>query len=336
MPLPADWYPDPDHPQAQLRYWDGQQWTTHVHLLSAAPQPQRKKLPTSVKVLIPVLSVVVGLPILLFLVVVGIGAVGAITGGVPTTAEEEDVYDPLTATLEENIAYYDEYRPAVVAFLEENPHGHPYSLLQAALDGADEAVDAARVDPDHDPYAPYAEYEHLSVLLEIAQEDIAAWEIEYGLKIENEGNATGTDAEAALDTASAGVSAIIQGDCGSAKSLACVHGGSTVTVPAHMWGLTDEEMLARHGTTWLDVMIHEYAHVVQNKYEFRLMDNPEYLSLFDQETAPPEYADLSWDRELSAECMAETIVGPEYARGYPGTCSPEQLALATKIWVGEV
>jgi uncharacterized RDD family membrane protein YckC len=30
------WYPDPSSPQHQLRYWDGQAWTAHVH----TPQPQ--------------------------------------------------------------------------------------------------------------------------------------------------------------------------------------------------------------------------------------------------------------------------------------------------------
>jgi uncharacterized RDD family membrane protein YckC len=37
--IPADWYPDPapDRPPGRLRYWDGQQWTEHLH--DPAPVP---------------------------------------------------------------------------------------------------------------------------------------------------------------------------------------------------------------------------------------------------------------------------------------------------------
>lgn len=38
--IPADWYPDPDAPETQLRYWDGSRWTEHFSALQTAPEPE--------------------------------------------------------------------------------------------------------------------------------------------------------------------------------------------------------------------------------------------------------------------------------------------------------
>ena len=37
MTTPAGWYPDPSN-AAQQRYWDGNQWTEHVHPVAAATE----------------------------------------------------------------------------------------------------------------------------------------------------------------------------------------------------------------------------------------------------------------------------------------------------------
>jgi uncharacterized protein DUF2510 len=41
-PVPAGWYPDPTA-VAERRYWDGKEWTDHLHTESAKPPPARSK-----------------------------------------------------------------------------------------------------------------------------------------------------------------------------------------------------------------------------------------------------------------------------------------------------
>ncbi|HZO07392.1 MAG TPA: DUF2510 domain-containing protein [Solirubrobacterales bacterium] len=38
--IPADWYPDPDAPETQLRYWDGNRWTDHFSQVETASEAQ--------------------------------------------------------------------------------------------------------------------------------------------------------------------------------------------------------------------------------------------------------------------------------------------------------
>ena len=42
---PANWYPDPSGPPAQLRYWDGSAWTDNV--VPPAPAPPPRPVPTT-------------------------------------------------------------------------------------------------------------------------------------------------------------------------------------------------------------------------------------------------------------------------------------------------
>src|SRR5688500_3826655 len=43
---PANWYPDPKG-EAELRYWDGTQWTEHTHSAQAPAQPAPAAPPPS-------------------------------------------------------------------------------------------------------------------------------------------------------------------------------------------------------------------------------------------------------------------------------------------------
>lgn len=45
---PAGWYPDPRGTAGQLRWWDGQVWTEHVHPPAPAPPPSVSPLDASV------------------------------------------------------------------------------------------------------------------------------------------------------------------------------------------------------------------------------------------------------------------------------------------------
>ena len=66
-PSPAPgWYPDPKYP-ADLRYWDGRQWTTAVAEPAPAPQPAPQRVdwaPFILAVLIPIGGIIWGIVML--------------------------------------------------------------------------------------------------------------------------------------------------------------------------------------------------------------------------------------------------------------------------------
>lgn len=152
----------------------------------------------------------------------------------------------------------------------------------------------------------------------------AEWQLEYGAKLVNLVNDSGTDAEAALDQVSGGAASFRIGDCGD-EALACVYKDATVVVTADFAFLTDDELLDEGLTArWIDVMRHEYMHVLQNKLGERLARDPEYLRLFDVvPVGGEEYPDADWAYESSADCMAETM-DIVYVPLYPGVCVGER------------
>ncbi len=144
---------------------------------------------------------------------------------------------------------------------------------------------------------------------------------------------SGTDAASALKQVAGDESALRVGDeCGE-HAVACVfEGQSTVIVPPRYAELTDREMRVRGYGSWIDVMRHEYMHVLQHRLGTQLSEDANFLATFDHMPAGgEEYDDVgSWSMELSAECMAE-VEYVDYRRSYPGVCDNDQLQFARTI-----
>lgn len=114
--------------------------------------------------------------------------------------------------------------------------------------------------------------------------------------------------------------------CGD-DAIACVYDGSTTVFVATEFAELDEgELQDEWGTTWTDVMRHEYMHVLQHRV-IDLDDDADFQRLFGE--VPAEAAgddrwdDVRWEHELSAECMAEVLYD-DYRRSYPGDCTVPQ------------
>jgi hypothetical protein len=141
------------------------------------------------------------------------------------------------------------------------------------------------------------------------------WNARYTLHEENLENATGSVQEAFMDEISDGLVTIsFDSEC---RSTACVtHGEPTVVhIRADYRDRTD--------LIWEDIMWHEYAHVIQKKYDGRMMIGLDYAGLFNS------------DNELHADCMAEAKK-PDFQSPYGSECSPEMLELASNFWEGIV
>jgi hypothetical protein len=150
-------------------------------------------------------------------------------------------------------------------------------------------------------------------------------------------NSTGTAAEAALDRISGGaielvVHAVERSPC--PEAIACVSGTSQVHISAPVSVLTDIQLRRTYGLSWDDVMLHEYAHVVQFEWRPELEQHEDYLRLFGGLDPGVELDEqLDYPIEHLADCMALSV-DSGFTNAYPGVCTPEQLAFALSVWDG--
>jgi hypothetical protein len=284
-------------------------------------KPTRWLLPVAVAAGVTAIVVIVGL------------VLGFWVRDLVVTAIGPDV--PTFTTVEEAVTYYEDERAAARAFVTDTPFGYDFERVELLITDLDleVATEAARADPDLRAIAGWG-YDIHSLIADFT-EDVAQWELTYAPRPELLTNASGTVAEGALDTISGGVADVVFDDyCGDPEeALACVAGGTLVHVPTEHEHLTDAELTAQYGDFWMSVMAHEYGHVVQNKYENRLLADPDYQRLFIDIEQPPDADEFNVDIEYSADCMGAVLL-PEYVLAYIDQCSPEQLAFAATIWDG--
>ncbi|RQP09615.1 MAG: hypothetical protein EAS51_11195 [Microbacteriaceae bacterium] len=154
---------------------------------------------------------------------------------------------------------------------------------------------------------------------------------EFSVKTENLGNSSGTDVEAAVDAITGGISALVVSDdvCGD-DVIACVYEGrSTIYVPPRYARMSDAELRREVGTSWDDVIRHEFMHVLQGKLGRAHSSSEQLRALFGEPPAGAERypGEVDWPVEREADCMAEARY-PGYVHQYPGRCSEAQLAFA--------
>lgn len=279
--------------------------------------------------------------------VIGIAAAVAIVAVIGTTFIRSTTSDrgitvpadadvPEFSTVDEALAYYENEKSTAYEYVTIHPWGYDYGYLDTRVGELDDAVDAEQHDLFPDPNLIARAGYSITVIVTGYTRRVAEWEATYGPKPELLANASGTPAEAALDTISAGVADISFDDfCGTTDdALACVSSGNVVHVPAEITHYTDAQMRDEFGDHWASVMVHEFAHVVQNKYGIRLRDDRDYRRLFVEPSAPAEVGDdVDYPAEHSADCMAAAIQD-DYIMGYPGDCTPEKLDFARTIWDG--
>lgn len=271
---------------------------------------------------------------LILVTVIAVVAVRGSTSDRGITAPE-DAPVPVFATITEATAYYDEQKASLRDFVDENPFGYDFTFVEDLLTDLDRSVRAESTDLFPDPAViARAGYQVLTTEERFARH-VERWTEEYAPKPALLANATGSVAEAALDAVSSGVSDISFDDyCGTTdEALACVSTGTLVHVPAELLDYDDERMRVEFGDHWTSVMWHEFAHVIQNKYWFRLSEDADFARLFLDPPAPPGNADIDYPVEHSADCMAAAVLD-DYIMGYDGECSPEKLDFARTIWDG--
>lgn len=242
---------------------------------------------------------------------------------------------PVFATIDEARAYYDDEKQFIRDFVDENLFGYDYTFVEDYIADLDVIVADEAGDLFPDPVVIARAGYELASTRDGFVGLVEHWEEEYAVKPELLVNASGTVAEAALDAASAGVADIAFDDfCGTTdEALACVSTGTIVHVPAELESYDDERMRAEFGDHWTSIMWHEFAHVIQNKFWFRLNEDADYQRLFVDPIAPPDTDDVDYPVEHSADCMAAAVLD-DYIMGYPGTCTDEKLEFARSIWDG--
>lgn len=238
-----------------------------------------------------------------------------------------------------SFAGYDAAHRALEGELAANRFGYDREYVLAEVAKLDAAADRerARATPDARMTADLTG--GLRSGLDLLRSQVSQWRRTYGATDENRVNASGTDAEAALIAVSGGAAQFsIDDACAASGSergaIACVTVGATVHVPAAEAGRSNADLLRAQHQTWTMVMTHEYAHVVQNRYRDALQRSPDFDRLFGHLQPPSWYAG-PYELEASAECMATTRM-PGYVRSYPVVCTPEQLAMAQRIWNGDL
>lgn len=230
-------------------------------------------------------------------------------------------------------SHFEERKARVEELLAAHRYGYERAWAEEGLASMVEQVDANLAGDHPDPRILELAARDLEVVIAHIEEARAAWLVEFSVKDENLVNASGTDAEAALDLTTGGVSGFEVGECPDGARACVLRGTSTVVVPSRLAALTEAQLLEEESITWFDLMAHEYMHVLQGKLGSSLYDDQTYLSLFD---LPPDGAvgyedEVDWAAESSAECMAEAMYEEYYVRTYPGFCTDEQYEFARWI-----
>ncbi|WBU37385.1 hypothetical protein [Homoserinibacter sp. YIM 151385] len=346
---PQGWRPDPAWPPAPhgWQFWvpvpPAQAVPQHPAPQQAAPRPDA---PAPRRggggAIVAIVLVLVGLFVVL---PVGFGAVvlvGALAGGGSGSTSpgfgtgEDDDATALAAALDEWDAVLEE----TAAFQRKHYFGYSHGSLESDLEWNTERVAGAGEDRFAAGTVESAVASMRSAL-DGARAEVAEWRSTFSAKGERRGNRTGTRAEEVVDRIS-GLRAKIVFDrkCKGKDVLACVLGRdpATIHVAERLRGLSDADLRARYGLDWKQLMLHEYAHVVQNRMGSRLLENEEFQRLYVEVKVPSAFTgdDASWPDEQSADCMTK-VKDPSYWATYPGvTCTPERLAFAKRMWALDV
>lgn len=226
---------------------------------------------------------------------------------------------------------YEERKAQVEELLAAHRYGYERVWAEEGLASMVEQVEANQAGDHPDSRVFQLATRDLDYIISEIESARAEWLVEFAVKEENLVNSSGTDAEAALDGITGGISAFEVGECPEHSRACMLRGTSTVVVPPRFAALTDEQLLKQESITWSDVMGHEYMHVLQGKLGSHLYDDETYLRLFDFVPEGGEEYDVDWAAESSAECMAETMYEEYFARSYPGFCTAEQYEFAEWI-----
>jgi hypothetical protein len=279
-----------------------------------------------------VLPVVISAAATAIVLVIGL-AFGFWVRDTVVTAIGPDV--PTFTTLEEALAYYNDEKSDARGFVTGHPFGYDFERLDSLITDLDAKVATETAHPTPDLRAIATWGYDIHSLTEDFSDAVERWESTYSPHPELLTNASGTAAEEALDTVSGGVADIVFDDyCGDPDEvLACVSAGTLVHVPIEHKYLSDAELTAEYSDFWMSVMVHEYGHVVQNKFMNRLLADPEYQRLFVDIEQPPDADEYDVDIEYSADCMGVARL-PGFVLAYLPVCSPEQIGFAATIWDG--
>jgi cell division protein FtsL len=127
-------------------------------------------------------------------------------------------------------------------------------------------------------------------------------------------------ARSALDAVGGGWVHLERADivCEMAAAIACAHPDGRVIVANRVAGNSKGY--------WMGPMAHEYAHQIQFKNYWALIDSPTLAALFTTGNA---------GLELLADCMAKVIV-PTWRGPYQADCDGDEMAFAQRVWNGAV
>jgi len=289
-----------------------------VQNFAPAPVPQKKKRKPMVITAIVVASALV------------------ISGGVFAFSSMYDyVYgdkdSPVTAdgktpeTVEEALTLYHKTADEMTLYMTSFEGGVDFPSHQENIDAWTVQVEEAAADPALGRPGDVQIFIDLVLDLKTQiDEEYATWKELYVDHPDYSKNESGTPVEAELDKVSGGVSPmIIDTRCSDGSididshPIACVGANEPTTVHVETDLINDPRFV----NEWDSYMLHEFAHVIQFKYIYWLRTSEDYINLFDS------------DEEHHADCMAWSVKS-DYNGGYGGTCTPEQLAAAKKVWDG--
>ena len=253
----------------------------------------------------PIIAIVAGVAVL-GLVIAGGVYVWNFLGTTPAGLPEEGFES--ASTVEEAHATLQQEHDEMIDYLESFDHGLDFVAHRDSIDQVLEDGLAATTISDVEVQTGTYEW-----MYEPMEEEHAAWEAQWAVDDSNLTNDTGTIQEEILDRISGGLAKVsVDSHC---DSTACVDGDDPTVVHVIEKNMNSKTLI------WEDVMRHEYAHVIQFKYEGRLEYGTEYEELFGS------------DEELHADCMSQALK-PDFKTAYGSKCSTEMLESAGNVWDG--